>query len=85
MWAFSSCGERGRLQLQRKGFSLWWLLLLQSVVSRAHHLSHPKACGIFPDQGLNLCPLHWQAGFNHWVTREVPFGGILESSTSYRQ
>ena len=18
-------------------------------------------CGIFPDQGLNLCPLHWQA------------------------
>ena len=19
------------------------------------------ACGIFPDQGLNLCPLHWQA------------------------
>ena len=20
------------------------------------------ACGIFPDQGSNLCPLHWQEG-----------------------
>ena len=20
-----------------------------------------EACGIFPDQELNLCPLHWQA------------------------
>ena len=24
-------------------------------------LSCSAACGIFPDQGLNLCPLHWQA------------------------
>ena len=24
----------------------------------AHGLSCPRACGIFPDQGLNLCPLH---------------------------
>ena len=24
-------------------------------------LSCPTACGIFPDQGLNPCPLHWQA------------------------
>ena len=23
--------------------------------------SFPAACGIFPDQGSNLCPLHWQA------------------------
>ena len=28
-----------------------------SVVT-AHELSCPKACGIFPDQGLNPCPLH---------------------------
>ena len=21
----------------------------------------PKGCGIFLDQGSNLCPLHWQA------------------------
>ena len=23
-------------------------------------LSGSKACGVFPDQALNLCPLHWQ-------------------------
>ena len=27
----------------------------------AHGLSCSTACGNFPDQGLNLCPLHWQA------------------------
>ena len=27
----------------------------------AHGPSCSAACGIFPDQGLNLCPLHWQA------------------------
>ena len=26
-----------------------------------HRLSCSMACGIFPDQGLNPCPLHWQA------------------------
>ena len=25
-----------------------------------HGLSCSAACGIFPDQGSNLCPLHWQ-------------------------
>ena len=28
------------------------------------------ACGIFPDQGSNLCPLHWQWILTHWATRE---------------
>ena len=32
---------------------------LSSVV--AHGLSCSAACGILPDQGLNLCLLHWQA------------------------
>ena len=27
----------------------------------AHGLSCSAACGIFPDQGLNPCPLHWHA------------------------
>ena len=35
------------------------------------------ACGIFPDQGSNLCPLHWQADLNHWTTR-----GVLKSYLS---
>ena len=26
----------------------------------AHRLSCSAACGIFPDQGSNPCPLHWQ-------------------------
>ena len=43
-------------------------LLLWSTGSRcagsvvvAHGLSRSAACGIFPDQGSNPCPLHWQA------------------------
>ena len=50
------------------GLSLSRPLLLQSTGSRragsvvvAHGPSCPAACGIFPDQGSNPCPLHWQA------------------------
>ena len=50
------------------GLSLSWPLLLRSTGSRragsvvvARGLSCSTACGIFPDQGWNLCPLHWQA------------------------
>ena len=50
------------------GLSLLRHLLLQSTSSRragsvvvAHGPSCSAACGIFPDQGLNPCPLHWQA------------------------
>ena len=37
---------------------------LQSAGSAAvaHGLSCSTGCGIFPDQGSNLWPLHWQAG-----------------------
>ena len=38
----------------------------------AHGLSFPKAWGIFLDQGLNWCPLHWQAILNHWTLKEAP-------------
>ena len=27
----------------------------------SHRLRCPVACTIFPNQGSNLCPLHWQA------------------------
>ena len=50
------------------GFSLLWPLLLRSTSSRrtgsvvvAHRPSCSAVCGIFPDQGLNPCPLRWQA------------------------
>ena len=50
------------------GLSLSRPLLLRSTGSRcagsvivAHGPSCSAACGIFPDQDLNPCPLHWQA------------------------
>ena len=33
---------------------------MRTSVAAACGLSHPTACGTFPDQGSNLCPLHWQ-------------------------
>ena len=50
------------------GLSLSRPLLLRSTGSRragsvivAHGPSCSAACGIFPDEGSNPCPLHWQA------------------------
>ena len=50
------------------GLSLLRPLLLRSTGSRragsvtvAHGSSRSAACGIFPDQGSNPCPPHWQA------------------------
>ena len=50
------------------GLSLSRSLLSRSTGSRragsvvvAHGPSRSAACGIFPDQGSNPCPLHWQA------------------------
>ena len=58
----------GHSSSQCMGLSLSWPLLLRSTGSRragsvivAHGPSCSAACGIFPDQGLNPCPLHWQA------------------------
>ena len=68
MRAFSSCGEQGLLS----GYGAWdshcggfscfgaWALVHDGSVAVAHGLSCPAACGIFLDQGLNSCPLHWQ-------------------------
>ena len=50
----SSCGAWVSVVVAR---GLW---STGSVVV-AHGLSCSAACGIFPDQGLNPCPLHWQA------------------------
>ena len=51
---FNSCGTRASVVVHRG---------LQSAgsVVVAHGLSCSAACGIFPDQGSNPCPLHWQA------------------------
>ena len=58
----------GHSSSQCVGLSLSRPLLLRSTGSRragsvvvAHRPSCSAACGIFPDQGLNPCALHWQA------------------------
>ena len=51
----SSCGERRLLFLAACGL----LIAVASLVAE-HGLSCSAACGIFPAQGLNPCPLHWQ-------------------------
>ena len=58
----------GHSSSRRAGLSLSRPLLLRSTGSRragsvvvAHGLSCSVACGIFPDQGSNPCPLHRQA------------------------
>ena len=68
--ASSSCGKRGPLFIAACAprLSLSQPLLLRGTGSRrtgsvivAHGSSCSAACGIFPDQGSNPCPLHWQA------------------------
>ena len=58
----------GHSSSQCAGLSLSRPVLLRSTGSRragsvvvAHGPSCSAACGIFPDQGSNPCPLHWQA------------------------
>ena len=58
----------GHSSSQCAGLSLSWPLLLRSTGSRragsvivTHGPSCSAACEIFPDQGSNPCPLHWQA------------------------
>ena len=82
--------SRGHSSSRCAGLSPSRPLLLRSTGSRrtgsaivAHGPSCSAACGIFPDQGSNPCPLHWQADsqplrhqgspilfiFDHWVLR----------------
>ena len=62
--ALSSCGEQGLLSSCSawtsycSAFSYDGAQILDSV---PRGLSCLRACGTFPDQVLNPCPLHWQA------------------------
>ena len=66
--AFSSCGEWGLLFVVVCGLFIVVAsrcgaqpLGMWASVAVPQGLSDSMACGIFPEQGLNLCPLHWQA------------------------
>ena len=74
-WVFVSvrglspvAASRGHSSSRCAGLSPLQPLLLRSTGSRragsaivARGPSCSAACGIFPDQGSNPCPLHWQA------------------------
>jgi len=68
---FSSCGEQGPLvscgawASHCRGYFCCRAQALSTWASAvvAHRLTCPEACGIFPDKGLNLCPLRCQANF----------------------
>ena len=69
------------------GLSLSRPLLLRSTGSRragsvivAHGPSCSAACGIFPDQGSNLCPLHWQTDSQPLRHKRSPAGGFLTTA-----
>ena len=55
--------SKGHSSSRCAGLSLSRPLLLRSTgsVIVAHGPSCSAACGIFPDQGSDPCPLHWQA------------------------
>ena len=41
-------------------FAEHWLWRIRALVVMVQGLCCPTACGIFLDQGLNPCSLHWQ-------------------------
>ena len=72
MRVFSSCSEWA---FHCGGFSCCWAKALVIWASEVvvWGLSCSVAYGIFPDQELKLCPLHWWGTPIHCTTREVPF------------
>ena len=65
--AFSSCGEWGLLSVAMCGrltavasLAAEYRIYGAGSTVAAHRPSQSVACGIFLDQGSNLCPLHWQ-------------------------
>ena len=76
----------GHCSSQCPGLLLSRPLLLQSTGSRragsvvvAHGPSCSMACGIFPDQGSNPCPLHWQADSQPLRHQGSPLLGFFNS------
>ena len=102
-WVFVSvqgpspvAASRGHSSSRCVGLSLSRPLLLRSTSSRragsvvvAHRPSCSAACGIFPDQGSNPCPLRWQADSQPLRHQGSPEQSVLMkvhiATTSHRQ
>ena len=96
---FSSCGKWGILSSAVSRLLIVEVLLVvghgfQSTGSIVvvHGLSYSEACGIFSDQGLNPCLLHWHADYlplsylaslGFIVNAIKSLGGLTETSHSY--
>ena len=80
VWGLSPVAASGGHSSSRcASLSLPRPLLLRSTGSRragsvvvAHGPSCSAACGIFPDQGPNPCPLNWQADSQPLRHQEAP-------------
>ena len=85
----SQCGDRSSSRCA--GLSLSRPLPLRGTGSRragsavvAHRPSCSVACGIFPDQGSNPCPLHWQADSQPLRHQGSPLRPLLKCHRSKR-
>ena len=84
-WLFSNCSEQGLLSScgarasHCSGFSCCraQAVGLRASAAVAQGCSCSSACGIFPAQGLNPCPLHWWADFHPLYHQGSPHVSIL--------
>ena len=88
--AFSNCGKRGPLFIAVHGPltiaaspAAEHRLRREGSVIVAHGPSRSAACGIFPDQGSNPCPLHWQADSQPLRHQGSPHFKILTHHITY--
>ena len=80
--AFSSCGKRGPLFIAVRGPLTIAASLVAEHRLQTRRLSNCGSqaqllCWIFPDQGSNLCPLHWQADSQPLCHQGSPVVSIL--------
>ena len=78
VWVFSSCSKQRLLSschvwaslVAEHGLQGAWTsaAVAHGLSSCVVQVSCPAARGLFPDQGWNLCRLHWWWILNHWTT-----------------
>ena len=85
--AFSSCGKWGPLFIAVRGpFTIAASLVVEHRLQMrrlstcGYGPSRSAACGIFPDQGSNPCPLHWQVDSQPLLHQGSP--GMLNTLNS---
>ena len=71
MGLFSSCSAQASLVVEHRQ------ALGHRLIFALHGFSCSAACGLLPDQGLNLCLLHWQADSLPLSHQEKPSSSSL--------